>query len=168
MIFGKKRVQVHVLFHGSILGGPLTFCCAPGWKHCLLLITIYFPEPNVFASRYTMRVEPTAWGLDLDVVWRSPEAVIADYLEHGCTAVLRMDRTLQPQKTLSLRGLISCVSVLKAALGLDGWWVITPYQLFSALVREGAHIVHLEDTGHDSSFQQAANGTGRRDTAASG
>lgn len=40
-----------------------------------------------------------------------------------------------------LRGVLSCVSVVKAALGLRGGGILTPRQLYRRLLREGAYIV---------------------------
>jgi len=37
------------------------------------------------------------------------------------------------QKDYGLRGLITCVSVIKAAIGLNRWWIVTPYQLYKHL-----------------------------------
>ena len=37
------------------------------------------------------------------------------------------------QKDYGLRGLITCVSVIKAAIGLKRWWIVTPYQLYKYL-----------------------------------
>jgi hypothetical protein len=36
-----------------------------------------------------------------------------------------------------LRGLMTCVSVMKHLLGIRSWWVITPKQLYNYLKRKG-------------------------------
>jgi hypothetical protein len=39
----------------------------------------------------------------------------------------------QSRKDYGLRGFISCVSVVKAAIGIKRWWIVTPYQLYKHL-----------------------------------
>ena len=139
MFLGQKRLDVRVIFHGSRLGGPWSWLCRPGFRHCLMLVTIYFPEPGVFSQRYTMKIEPTLWGLDVDVIWRPPDEVAGEMLEQGATVVVKTTVDIPPKKLFALRGVISCVSVLKYALMINDWRVITPFDLYRFLIlRRGA------------------------------
>src|SRR5678815_3732701 len=141
MLGGKRRVTVHLLFYGSIMGGFWSFLCRPGWRHCLLIITLYFPRMHALATRYSLIVNPCGWGLHLDVVWRTPEAIVAEFIEAGVSAVVRANVDLPPDKPYILRGVFSCVSVIKAALGLRNWRIITPYGLFRFMVSSGAQVI---------------------------
>lgn len=138
---GKRRLTVYVVFHGSFQGGFWTFLTPRPWRHCLLLMTIYFPEPSVFARRYTLVFEPTAWGLEMDVVWRDPEAVARDYWRAGCTAIVKTSVTVPPLRVFAVRGSITCVSLIKAVLGIFDWRIITPRHLFRRLMRDGGELM---------------------------
>lgn len=166
MIGGRRRVTVHVLFYGSIVGGFWSFLNRPGWRHCLLLISIYFPAAGVFARRYTMVVNPCGWGLHVDVIWRTPEQIVAEFVAEGCTAVLQQTVELPPPQPFILRGVFTCVSVIKAALGLRNWRVVTPYGLFRFMLANGATVIfrRSDDDGH---IQKSA-GNGEADGAGSG
>lgn len=39
------------------------------------------------------------------------------------------------ESKFSIFGLHTCVSYLKRAIGLNKWWILTPYQLFKELKR---------------------------------
>lgn len=138
---GKRRVTVYVVFHGSFLGGFWQFACAPAWRHCTMLVSIYHPYPHAFAMRYTMLIEPTAWGLHADVYWLPPEDVAAALGKQGATAIVKQTVNLPPPRIFTFRGLITCVSLIKACLGIKNWRIITPKQLFEYLIRDGAEIV---------------------------
>ena len=104
-----------------------------------MLVTLYFPKPGVFATRHTLKIEPTLWGLDVDVIWRKPEDVAAEFLAEGATVVLKTNVDIPPKKLFALRGAITCVSVLKYALMINDWRVITPFDLYRFLIlRRGA------------------------------
>lgn len=147
---GKRRVTVYLVFQGSAAGGPWTLFCSQAWRHCLMLVAIYHPWPHAFARRYTMLVEPTAWGLHLDVLWQAPDEVAATYYQQGATAIVKQTVNLPPNRLFAIRGVISCVSVLKAALGIKNWRILTPYGLFAYLLRSGAELVTWEAENADS------------------
>ena len=164
----KKRIDVRVIFHGSPVGGPWSWLLTPGFRHCLMLVTIYFPKPGVFSIRHTMKVEPTFWGIDLDVIWRRPEDVAQDYLKEGATAVLKTTVDIPPEKLFAFRGAITCVSVIKAALVINDFRVITPFDLYRHLVvRRGAKQEKVICDGQ-SVREERANGPGQGNEAGPG
>ncbi len=151
---GKRRVTAYVIFHGSFLGGFWTFTCPPAWRHCLMLVALYHPSPNAFARRYTLRIEVLPWGLDYDVLWQTPEEVAEGYYKAGVTAIVRHTVELPPARMFAFRGVITCVSVLKAALAIKNWRIITPKQLFKHLIRDGGELVTWEGEA-DADVRQA-------------
>lgn len=110
----------------------------PGFRHC-------------FALRYLREID--AW---VKVDW-SNQGLHIEVLPKRCVdgvivAVNKMDGrfleievTEQPRRTVPLVPLY-CVSAMKELVGLRNWKVITPYQLYCALRKEGAS--RMFDIGH--------------------
>jgi hypothetical protein len=146
VVYGvKRRVDCFVIFQGLLPGGPWTFVTRPGWRHCALLMTLYYPEPNAFAQRCTAQFSAVGSSIDLDVFWRTPENVAAEYARSGVTAIVKITVELPPARPFTLRGAITCVSVIKSALGIRDWKLITPRQLFLYLTRNGGEIWWMKD-----------------------
>lgn len=120
----------------------------PDWRHCWLMKAAYFPEPGLMAEVFTHKLEPLRWGMDFDFWFAHPEDVSREFLQLGATAVVKV-RMEVPRDYLEYvpRGFITCVSVIKAALGIRDWAVWTPKQLFLYLVRhcEGELIGIIDD-----------------------
>jgi hypothetical protein len=60
---------------------------------------------------------------------------LAKALNGGDCAIIRMKVT---NRELAFRGVATCVSFVKHALGFNRWWVFTPDQLYWRLIEEGA------------------------------
>ena len=68
----KKRRTAFVVFQGGdpeLIPVPFT---SPGWRHCWLMLPVYYPEPGLMAEVFTMKVEGLRWGVDTEVWWRDP------------------------------------------------------------------------------------------------
>jgi hypothetical protein len=137
----KKRLSCIVVFQGSDGLGPWRIFARPGWRHCWIALRLYFPSVGTMARQYTLKIEPTTWGIDVDVGWQSVDDVAQAALAAGATSVLEFSVDTPPPWGYVPRGVLSCVSVIKAVLGLRAWWVVTPEQLHRLLVRRGANEV---------------------------
>jgi hypothetical protein len=76
--------------------------------------------------------------LFLDWLPQDPHDIARGCVAQGWAA-LRLDPL--PWQGYPVRGVLSCVSVVKAAIGLQGALVLTPRQLYRRLLSQGAHIV---------------------------
>jgi len=91
-----------------------------------------------------------AW---LFVEWSSRKLYIELYNKKDITAVfwhlqqngfaVRFDSEVLPINPRP-RLLLYCVTWAKHALGIDAWWVITPYQLKCELIRRGGSVMFDE------------------------
>ncbi len=134
----RKRQTAYIVFQGDMAQTmPMPFT-SPGWRHCWLMLPVYYPEPGLMAEVFTMKIEFLRWGVDTAVWWQSPDVVSAAFYEVGVTAIVEFPFTSPPENTrLTWRGQISCVTLIKAILQINDWKVWTPKQLFAYLVRNG-------------------------------
>jgi len=146
-----KILSVIVVFQGSDNLGIWQVFAPRGWRHCWIGIGVYFPEPGLMANQWTMRVEPVTWGIDVDFNFISLKDAAQAAYDRGATSVLKMSVDTRPKHAYVPRGFLSCVSVLKAILGLRACWIVTPKQLHGFLRRNGAIEVengNAENTVH--------------------
>lgn len=131
-----KRVHAYVVFQNTASWRPWNIFTSAGWRHCWVMTTVYWPAPGLTADRYMTMVEGVVWGLHVDTVWTDPIKLTEDLYREGATAVLQVSMPLPPAyvHTPAVR-LMTCVTVVKAVLGLRACWVWTPKQLFTYLVR---------------------------------
>lgn len=137
----RKRQTAYVVFQGGKSRTLPEMFTSPGWRHCWLMLPVYYPEPGLMAERFTMKLESLFWGVDTDVWWRPPEVVADAFLEAGATAIVKFPFTTPPKDArLTWRGPMTCVTLTKATLLIDEWKVWTPRQLFVYLVRNGGQL----------------------------
>lgn len=137
----KKRQTAYVVFQGGdteLIPVPFT---SPGWRHCWLMLPVYYPEPGLMAEVFTMKVEGLRWGVDTAIWWRDPDTVAKAFHEAGVTAIVEYPFTSPPGNPRHIkRGPMTCVSLTKAVLQIDDWKVWTPKQLYAYLVRHGGRL----------------------------
>ncbi|MDD9904801.1 MAG: hypothetical protein OXT06_14620 [Rhodospirillaceae bacterium] len=128
-----KRVRAYIVFQGGVSPHASLWSAFtdPGWRHCWLMLPAYHPAPGLMADRYTLKIEPLRWGIDTEVWWHDPEEVAQHFLDLNVTAVVALDVTTPPPGVPFIpRGLMTCVTVIKAALGIRAWHIWTPKALF--------------------------------------
>lgn len=110
-----------------------------GFRHCWILKPTYFPERALTATVTTLKLEPTALYLDWQHWGGPPEAHVQELLTHEETKAIIAVRIETPPRHSSavpgLRGMMTCVSVVKYALGIRAPLVWTPKALCDYLVR---------------------------------
>lgn len=106
------------------------WCLKPGFGHVLVLF--YDPPGDAWCV-----INPVYGAIQAQAISAPPltlQWLLAEY--PGTTwASVRRDRYACPR---IIRGPLTCVSVVKAVLGIGGWsW--TPYQLYRQLHRQALH-----------------------------
>ncbi len=84
---------------------------------------------------FTMKIEPLTWGIDVDLWFEHPDVVAKSFYEKGATAILKVPVKIPATPSFVPRGVYSCVTVVKAMVGVRQWRVWTPKGLFGYLVR---------------------------------
>jgi len=149
--YGRNRriVRAYVVFQDHDrhpFWRPFT---RPGFRHCWVMLPAPCPAHGLLAVTYTMKIEALAWGVDTAVWWAAPDQVAAHFARDEGVTVVGAKVQLPPpdfnhrrSSWRSLRGFITCVSIVKAALGLRGF-AVTPHQLFQQLVAAGGEVLEV-------------------------
>lgn len=96
----------------------------PRFRHVYLLLP---------AKIGTLIVNPLAGGIRVDWAPFDPAACALACVEAGLVVA---EGDTKINLCYKWRGLITCVSVVKALIGLNDWRIITPYQLYRRLANE--------------------------------
>ncbi len=107
---------------------------SPGWRHVMLL--------RDYQATASILLNPMAHYLQMSPYPAPAIEVALGLLEHGASIVRVFTR---PQWAYNPRGLHTCVSVVKHALGVRAPWVWTPKQLHQYLIRQGAEPLRRGD-----------------------
>lgn len=145
-----KSVTAYVIFESRRVAGWWDIFTRPGWRHVWVILPAPWPAPGLLATEFTMKVEPLCWGIDVAVFWDEPGVVAQAFADDCATAVLAVDVRLPPGKIGEYipRGVFSCVTIVKAVLGLRAWRIFTPWSLYRYLLaHRGARLVLPHDGG---------------------
>lgn len=136
-----KKETAYVVFQGGVdqtIPLPLS---SPGWRHCWVMLPVYYPEPGLMAHTFTNKIELLRWGYHSAVWWRPPEVCAAAFMEAGATAIVEFPYVSPPSPPRPVwRGPMTCVTLTKAVLQIDAWKVWTPKQLYRYLIRNGGRL----------------------------
>lgn len=108
------------------------------------------------APRYSAIINATAWTVMHEMIFEKPENLIDMALEEGATAVIKFPVLQQLEREFVFRGLLSCMTLTKALLGIRCWWLLTPYQLARYLLANGGSLVKVSEHGKSLRRQQKA------------
>lgn len=89
------------------------------------------------ADRYAMKVEVSESRISTEAWWADPD-VITKHFAPSVIDILKVRVEIDDRVGYIPRGPLTCVSGIKALLGMQAWWVLTPLQLHKHLVRRGA------------------------------
>lgn len=118
------------------------------YRHCFVFYRQWVPDgPEHYMdqapeSLRTIYIEISCGCLTIEPYVMTPEELI-EYLSKSEQNITIVRIFLDPSKHLRYRGrgLITCVSLIKAILGLNKFWIVTPRQLIQHLRRLGAETV---------------------------
>lgn len=140
----RKRFTAYVVFKGAEHRRFWRIFTRRGWRHVFVVIPVYFPEPGLAAIQYCQIINPTMEDLRADVVYKPADQVCADLLDDGATCVIRFPVDQKFTGRYIPRGLLTCVSLVKALISVDAWWILTPEQLANYLLRNGGSLMERE------------------------
>jgi hypothetical protein len=103
---------------------------APGYRH----VCAWCPA----GDGGTLFVDPLAGRLTVEYFPQPVEQVTRHFVDAGIWTLAFPGVLPGPHRRPPLRPLVTCTEVIKAAIGLRAWSVITPRQLARALRRRGA------------------------------
>lgn len=143
MFFNQRReaFTAYIVFHGAEHQIWWRMFTKAGYRHAMLIIptdggrSLFDPRGScvvVNGLSYTVNVN----GLE------TTAKQAADHcLANGATEVLRFKVSKKFTREFVPRGILTCVSLIKAIIGINAWWVITPEQLRKWLLENGAEKV---------------------------
>ena len=140
-IHQQKTFVAYVVFAKGKRGTIWSIFCRRGWGHCLVLQPAYDPFPGLLSKQYTIKIEPQTWGIDVELWLETPEEIARQFSAAG-DVVVRYKTTVPAKGMMFVpRGVFSCVSIVKAVLGINAWRLLTPWHLFLYLVRQGGQLI---------------------------
>jgi hypothetical protein len=118
---GKDQVRATVVFRNADYLSFLNFFLKDGFSH--VSVVIHKPEADVLFDPRVSYTEITFMPSNTDM---SP---------YG-TAV-KVKREIEVTKLRGVIGLLSCVEQVKILLGIKNRWILTPYQLYKEITKNG-------------------------------
>lgn len=106
---------------------------AAGYRHCVLVTDLPLGG--------ALLLEHTGTELRLTQAEATAHQVVLRYLETGAALHAYLVPRRKARGEARLRPPMTCVEVVKAALGIDAPFILTPLQLARHLVRQGARDV---------------------------
>lgn len=133
----KRSFTALVFFQGCDRRSAWKIFTSPRCRHCWVVLPVYFPKPGLMATRWSMTIEATGWGIVADLHYADPFEAAQEFYDRGGFSVIEIDIVTPPKRLISFGGLRSCVSVSKSILAMRAWWVLTPRAFRAYLLRSG-------------------------------
>lgn len=135
----------YIVFQNSVCHRPWHFLTWNNFHHCWVFFAKYKGPIGLLTHQGTIKVEHLTTFLDVDYWEAEPEEVVKEFIKEDHVLDIVKISLLLPQK-YNIRGLINCVTLVKAVTGLCKWFVITPQQLHRHLLRVGGESLKKEIT----------------------
>jgi len=140
----RKRYTAYVVFQGAEHRRAWRIFTRRGWRHCWLIIPANPPRHSLFAKSASILIGSQTDHVSVDFVQRPALELAQAALEDGVTCVIKIAIDQKFTGAYVPRGLLTCVSLVKAALGLKAWFVWTPEHLARYLLRNGGRLIERE------------------------
>jgi len=151
---GAKVRRALAVFHDEGAGCWPRLCGRPGFRHCFVALN---------DGRAWIVVDPCSDGTRVSAEVPAEIDLAAHYRGYGY-AVVEADLA-QSQRRYRLPWAFTCVEAVKRILGIHGWWLWTPHQLYQRLEKDD-HGKHLQSAQTESATAAAtaadAGGSGGR------
>nr|AKH47357.1 hypothetical protein [uncultured marine virus] len=129
----------YVVFQSSNFNRFWAGFTAEGFQHVWTFWGKPIGEPGLLTPEWTIKFEPLAPHFDTDIWFMDPVDAVTSYInDPGVTDILKINLKFQTAEAFIPRGIITCVSAVKCAMGLRAWHILTPKQLYFYLLRKGA------------------------------
>lgn len=140
----RQRFTAFVVFAGADHRRFWRIFTKRGWRHCFVIIPIYYPEPGLMAEQYSLIIDQRTNHTAVDVFFQSPKSVADEALQRGATCVIKFEVDRKDYRDYVPRGFLTCVSIVKSVLGIGAWYVITPEHFARWLLRNGGKLQVLK------------------------
>lgn len=137
----RKRFTAYVVFQGADHRRWWRIYTRRGWRHCYLIVPAHQPGANLFAKPGSIVVNPWVSYLRIDYLPETPAAICKRMIEEGATCAIELPVDQKFSGAYVPRGLMTCVSLIKAAIGCNAWHVWTPEQLARWMLQHGGKMV---------------------------
>lgn len=139
-MFPVRRIKftAYAIFSGADHGIFWRMFTPRGMRHVQVLVPADSGRALFAGNGRSILVNAMSWAFTLEVLDASAREAAMHGLERGATLVLEWPVDLQFSREYVPRGLLTCVSVAKAVMGISAWFVITPAHLARWMLRNGA------------------------------
>jgi len=137
----RKRFTAYVVFQGAEHRRWWRIYTRRGWRHCYLILPDHRPGASLFAKPGSVVINPWVSCIRWDCLETSPQELCEDVLAEGATCAIALPVDQKFSGRYVPRGLLTCVSLIKAVIGCDAWYVWTPEQLAKWMLRHGGKMV---------------------------
>jgi len=164
----NERFDAWIVFQGADHRQFWRLFTKRGWRHCFVIVPAYNPAAGLMAGRNSVVIDPRTNHVSVDVLFMPPRDVVDHLLKEGakCAIKFRVDR--RGLRDYVPRGILTCVSVIKAICGISAWYVWTPEHFARWLLRNGGELVTRgEDHGEHFRDEKAQTGCSDAESAAS-
>lgn len=135
----RERFPAYVVFQSARERSPWSLWTSRAFAHCWVFRPIWFPEQGLAADEFTLKIEFPQGMIDVAVGWCDADRTIEQFLaEDVVVDILRVRVDADDKIGYMPKGLLTCVSGVKAFLGVRAWWILTPRQLYEHLIRRHA------------------------------
>jgi len=128
----------YIVFQDSSFHRPWQIFTWNGYKHAWVFYSKYMGPPGLLTRQTTLKVESLSTFLDVDYWPCDPEDIAKEFIKQDYIKdIVKIVLPIQQNVSYNVRGLINCVTIIKAVLGISKWFVMTPQQLHRYLLRIG-------------------------------
>lgn len=133
----RKRFTAYVLFQGAEHRRWWRIFTRRGWRHCYLILPAYLPGASLLDKPGSIIINPWIGFIRVDYSPQTPQAICRQMVEEGATCAIEIPVDQKFSGAYVPRGLLTCVSMIKAMIGCNAWNVLTPEQLARWMLRHG-------------------------------
>ena len=134
----KEVFTAYVVFSGADHSIWWRLFTRRGFRHVQMIIPASQNTSLLSRDGRCILVNAMSFGVSIAIVDKSASEIVADCKQAGVTQVLAYPVKKYFKREFVPRGVLTCVSLLKAVMEINAWWVITPEQLARWLLKNGA------------------------------
>lgn len=105
---------------------PFLKCLRRGFRHCFVVIR---------DRGHWISYDPLAHYTELFWVDVPETFDLLGWLSEQGMTVIKVPSSLCPKQKIFPPMMFTCVEAVKRMIGLRGWWILTPWQLYAALAK---------------------------------
>lgn len=141
VMIASERFTAWIVFQGADHRRFWRIFTGRGWRHCFIVVPAYNPTAGLRAGRASVVIDPRSNHVSIDVLFMPPKEVADHLLGQGAKCVIKFNVDRRGLPDYVPRGILTCVSMLKAICGIGAWYVWTPKHFARWLLRNGGELV---------------------------